>query len=134
MEEKIMELLQNYKINEFIASRDILDYLELEPTQKNFKVLRAIMTENNFQATSYKGKKGYKKMKIEEVHGDLEQEIHEEVPYFEDKFLDDDTKFIINLNRCIDYLSHMKLKSDIIDNKVDEIIYNFNKKHLFSIQ
>ena len=134
MEEKIMELLQNLKINEFIASRDILDYLELEPTQKNFKVLRAIMTENNFQATSYKGKKGYKKMKIEEVHVDLEQEIHEEVPYFEDKFLDDDTKFIINLNRCIDYLSHMKLKSDIIDTKVDEIIYKFNKKHLFSIQ
>ena len=129
-----MELLQNLKINEFIASRDILDYLELEPTQKNFKVLRAIMTENNFQATSYKGKKGYKKMKIEEVHVDLEQEIHEEVPYFEDKFLDDDTKFIINLNRCIDYLSHMKLKSDIIDTKVDEIIYKFNKKHLFSIQ
>ena len=54
MEEKIMELLGNLKINEFIASRDILDYLELEPTQKNFKVLRAIMTEFNFQATSYK--------------------------------------------------------------------------------
>ena len=134
MEEKIMELLGSLKINEFIASRDILDHLELEPTQKNFKVLRAIMTENNFQATSYKGKKGYKKMKIEEVHIDLEQEIHEEVPYFEDKFLDDDTKFIINLNRCIDYLSHMKLNSDIIDTKVDEIIYKFNKKHLFSIQ
>ena len=129
-----MELLGNLKINEFIASRDILDYLELEPTQKNFKVLKAIMTENNFQATSYKGKKGYKKMKIEEVHIDLKREIHEEVPYFEDKFLDDDTKFIINLNRCIDYLSHMKLKSDIIDTKVDEIIYKFNKKHLFSIQ
>ena len=134
MEEKIMELLQNLKISEFIASRDILDYLELEPTQKNFKVLRAIMTENNFQATSYKGKKGYKKMKIEEVHIELQPEIHEEVPYFEDKFLDDDTKFIINLNRCIDYLSYMKLKSDIIDNKVDEIIYKFNKNHLFSIQ
>lgn len=134
MEEKIMELLGSLKINEFIASRDILDYLDLEPTQKNFKVLRAIMTEFNFQAASSKGKKGYKKMKIEEVHVDLEQEIHEEVPYFEDKFLDDDTKFIINLNRCIDYLSHMKLKSDIIDNKVDEIIYKFNKKHLFSIQ
>ena len=134
MEEKIMELLENLKISEFIASRDILDHLELEPTQKNFKVLRAIMTENNFQATSYKGKKGYKKMKIEEVHIELQPEIHEEVPYFEDKFLDDDTKFIINLNRCIDYLSHMKLKSDIIDNKVDEIIYKFNKKHLFSIQ
>ena len=134
MEEKIMELLQNLKINEFIASRDILDHLELEPTQKNFKVLRAIMTENNFQATSYKGKKGYKKMKIEEVHIDLKPELHEEVPYFEDKFLDDDTKFIINLNRCIDYLSHMKLNSDIIDTKVDEIIYKFNKKHLFSIQ
>ena len=134
MEEKIMELLGSLKINEFIASRDILDYLELEPTQKNFKVLRAIMTENNFQATSYKGKKGYKKMKIEETHVDLKPEIHEEVPYFEDKFLDDDAKFIINLNRCIDYLSHMKLKSDIIDTKVDEIIYKFNKKHLFSIQ
>ena len=134
MEEKIMELLGNLKINEFIASRDILDYLELEPTQKNFKVLRAIMTEFNFQAASSKGKKGYKKIEIEEVHVDLEQEIHEEVPYFEDKFLDDDTKFIINLNRCIDYLSHMKLKSDIIDNKVDEIIYKFNKNHLFSIQ
>ena len=134
MEEKIMELLGSLKVCEFIASRDILDHLDLEPTQKNFKVLRAIMTENNFQATSYKGKKGYKKMKIEEVHVDLEQEIHEEVPYFEDKFLDDDTKFIINLNRCIDYLSHMKLKSDIIDTKVDEIIYKFNKKHLFSIQ
>ena len=51
MEEKIMELLENLKISEFIASRDILDHLELEPTQKNFKVLRAIMTENNFQAT-----------------------------------------------------------------------------------
>ena len=134
MEEKIMELLQNLKINEFIASRDILDHLELEPTQKNFKVLRAIMTENNFQATSYKGKKGYKKMKIEEVHVDLEEEIQEEMPYFEDKFLDDDTKFIINLNRCIDYLSHMKLKSDIIDNKVDEIVYKFNKNHLFSME
>ena len=134
MEEKIMELLQNLKVCEFIASRDILDYLELEPTQKNFKVLRAIMTEFNFQAASSKGKKGYKKMKIEEVHIDLKPEIHEEVPYFEDKFLDEDTKFIINLNRCIDYLSHMKLKSDIIDNKVDEIIYKFNKKHLFSIQ
>lgn len=134
MEEKIMELLQNLKISEFIASRDILDHLELEPTQKNFKVLRAIMTENNFQATSYKGKKGYKKMKIEEVHIELQPEIHEEVPYFEDKFLDEDAKFIINLNRCIDYLSHMKLNSDIIDTKVDEIIYNFNKKHLFSIQ
>ena len=134
MEEKIMELLQNLKISEFIASRDILDHLDLEPTQKNFKVLRAIMTENNFQATSYKGKKGYKKMKIEEVHIDLKPELHDEVPYFEDKFLDDDTKFIINLNRCIDYLSHMKLKSDIIDTKVDEIIYKFNKKHLFSIQ
>ena len=129
-----MELLGNLKINEFIASRDILDYLELEPTQKNFKVLRAIMTENNFQATSYKGKKGYKKMKIEEVHIDLEENIQEEMPYFEDKLIDDDTKFIINLNRCIDYLSHMKLKSDIIDTKVDEIIYKFNKKHLFSIQ
>ena len=129
-----MELLRNLKINEFIASRDILDYLELEPTQKNFKVLRAIMTEFNFQATSYKGKKGYKKMKIEETHIELEQEIHEEVPYFEDKFLDEDTKFIINLNRCIDYLSHMKLKSDIIDNKVDEIIYKFNKNHLFSME
>ena len=134
MEEKIMELLGNLKINEFIASRDILDYLELEPTQKNFKVLRAIMTEFNFQATSYKGKKGYKKIEIEEVHVDLEEEIQEEMPDFEDKFLDEDTKFIINLNRCIDYLSHMKLKSDIIDNKVDEIIYKFNKKHLFSIQ
>lgn len=134
MEEKIMELLGNLKINEFIASRDILDYLELEPTQKNFKVLRAIMTEFNFQATSYKGKKGYKKIEIEEVRIDLEQETQEEIPYFEDKFLDDDTKFIINLNRCIDYLSHMKLKSDIIDTKVDEIIYKFNKKHLFSIQ
>lgn len=134
MEEKIMELLGSLKINEFIASRDILDYLDLEPTQKNFKVLRAIMTEFNFQAASYKGKKGYKKMKIEEVHVDLEEEIQEEVPYFEDKFLDEDAKFIINLNRCIDYLSNMKLKSDIIDNKVDEIIYNFNKKHLFSIQ
>lgn len=134
MEEKIMELLGNLKINEFIASRDILDYLELEPTQKNFKVLRAIMTEFNFQAASYKGKKGYKKIEIEEVHVDLEQEIQEEMPYFEDKFLDEDTKFIINLNRCIDYLSHMKLKSDIIDYKVDEIIHNFNKKHLFSIQ
>ena len=134
MEEKIMELLGSLKINEFIASRDILDYLDLEPTQKNFKVLRAIMTEFNFQAASYKGKKGYKKMKIEEVHVDLEQEIHEEVPYFEDKFLDEDAKFIINLNRCIDYLSHMKLNSDIIDTKVDEIIYKFNKKHLFSIQ
>ena len=134
MEEKIMELLGSLKINEFIASRDILDYLELEPTQKNFKVLRAIMTENNFQATSYKGKKGYKKMKIEEVHVELKPELHEEVPYFEDKLIDDDTKFIINLNRCIDYLSHMKLKSDIIDDKVDEIIHNFNKKHLFSIQ
>ena len=134
MEEKIMELLGSLKINEFIASRDILDYLELEPTQKNFKVLRAIMTENNFQATSYKGKKGYKKMKIEEVHIDLEENIQEEMPYFEDKLIDDDTKFIINLNRCIDYLSHMKLKSDIIDTKVDEIIYKFNKKHLFSIQ
>ena len=134
MEKKIMELLGNLKINEFIASRDILDYLELEPTQKNFKVLRAIMTENNFQATSYKGKKGYKKMKIEEVHIDLEENIQEEMPYFEDKLIDDDTKFIINLNRCIDYLSHMKLKSDIIDTKVDEIIYKFNKKHLFSIQ
>ena len=129
-----MELLGSLKINEFIASRDILDYLELEPTQKNFKVLRAIMTEFNFQATSYKGKKGYKKMKIEETHIELEQEIHEEVPYFEDKFLDEDTKFIINLNRCIDYLSHMKLKSDIIDNKVDEIIYKFNKNHLFSME
>ena len=62
-----MELLENLKVCEFIASRDILDHLELEPTQKNFKVLRAIMTENNFQATSYKGKKGYKKMKIEET-------------------------------------------------------------------
>ena len=134
MEEKIMELLQNLKISEFIASRDILDHLELEPTQKNFKVLRAIMTENNFQATSYRGKKGYKKMKIEEVHVDLEENIQEEMPYVEDKFLDEDTKFIINLNRCIDYLSHMKLKSDIIDTKVDEIIYKFNKKHLFSIQ
>ena len=134
MEEKIMELLGNLKINEFIASRDILDYLELEPTQKNFKVLRAIMTEFNFQAASSKGKKGYKKIEIEEVHVDLEEEIQEEMPCFEDKFLDDDTKFIINLNRCIDYLSHMKLKSDIIDNKVDEIIYKFNKKHLFSIQ
>ena len=134
MEEKIMELLQNLKINEFIASRDILDYLELEPTQKNFKVLRAIMTEFNFQATSYKGKKGYKKIEIEEVHIDLKPELHDEVPYFEDKFLDEDAKFIINLNRCIDYLSHMKLKSDIIDDKVDEIIYKFNKKHLFSIQ
>lgn len=129
-----MELLQNLKINEFIASRDILDYLELEPTQKNFKVLRAIMTEFNFQAASSKGKKGYKKIEIEEVHVDLEENIQEEMPYFEDKFLDDDTKFIINLNRCIDYLSHMKLKSDIIDTKVDEIIYKFNKKHLFSIQ
>ena len=129
-----MELLQNLKISEFIASRDILDHLELEPTQKNFKVLRAIMTENNFQATSYKGKKGYKKMKIEEVHIDLKPELHDEVPYFEDKFLDEDAKFIINLNRCIDYLSHMKLNSDIIDTKVDEIIYKFNKKHLFSIQ
>ena len=134
MEEKIMELLQNLKISEFIASRDILDHLDLEPTQKNFKVLRAIMTENNFQATSYKGKKGNKKMKIEEVHIDLKPELHDEVPYFEDKFLDEDAKFIINLNRCIDYLSHMKLNSDIIDNKVDEIIYKFNKKHLFSIQ
>lgn len=134
MEEKIMELLQNLKVCEFIASRDILDHLELEPTQKNFKVLRAIMTEFNFQATSYKGKKGYKKIEIEETHVDLEEEIQEEMPYFEDKFLDDDTKFIINLNRCIDYLSHMKLKSDIIDTKVDEIIYKFNKKHLFSIQ
>ena len=134
MEEKIMELLENLKACEFIASRDILDHLDLEPTPKNFKVLRAIMTENNFQATSYKGKKGYKKIEIEEVHVDLEQEIHEEVPYFEDKFLDEDAKFIINLNRCIDYLTHMKLKSDIIDNKVDEIIYKFNKKHLFSIQ
>lgn len=134
MEEKIMELLGNLKINEFIASRDILDYLELEPTQKNFKVLRAIMTEFNFQAASSKGKKGYKKIEIEEVHVDLEENIQEEMPYFEDKFLDDDTKFIINLNRCIDYLSHMKLKSDIIDNKVDEIVYKFNKKHLFSIQ
>ena len=134
MEEKIMELLRGLKINEFIASREILDYLELEPTQKNFKVLRAIMTEFNFQAASSKGKKGYKKIEIEEVRIDLEEEIHEEMPYFEDKFLDDDTKFIINLNRCIDYLSHMKLKSDIIDNKVDEIIYKFNKKHLFSIQ
>ena len=134
MEEKIMELIGDLKINEFIASRDILDNLELEPTQKNFKVLREIMTEFNFQATSHKGKKGYKKIEIEEVHVDLEQEIHEEVPYFEDKFLDEDTKFIINLNRCIDYLSHMKLKSDIIDDKVDEIIYKFNKKHLFSIQ
>ena len=129
-----MELLQNLKISEFIASRDILDHLDLEPTQKNFKVLRAIMTENNFQATSYKGKKGYKKMKIEEVHIDLKPELHDEVPYFEDKFLDEDAKFIINLNRCIDYLSHMKLNSDIIDTKVDEIIYKFNKKHLFSIQ
>ena len=129
-----MELLGSLKINEFIASRDILDYLELEPTQKNFKVLRAIMTEFNFQATSSKGKKGYKKIEIEEVHADLKQETQEEIPYFEDKFLDDDTKFIINLNRCIDYLSHMKLKSDIIDTKVDEIIYKFNKKHLFSIQ
>ena len=129
-----MELLGSLKINEFIASRDILDHLDLEPTQKNFKVLRAIMTENNFQSTSYKGKKGYKKMKIEEVHIDLKPELHDEVPYFEDKFLDEDAKFIINLNRCIDYLSHMKLKSDIIDNKVDEIIYKFNKKHLFSIQ
>ena len=134
MEEKIMELLGNLKINEFIASRDILDHLELEPTQKNFKVLRAIMTEFNFQAASSKGKKGYKKIEIEEVHVDLEQEIQEKIPYFEDKFLDEDTKFIINLNRCIDYLSHMKLKSDIIDDKVDEIIHNFNKKHLFSIQ
>ena len=134
MEEKIMELLQNLKISEFIASRDILDHLDLEPTQKNFKVLRAIMTENNFQATSYKGKKGYKKMKIEETHVDLKPELHEEIPYFEDKFLDEDAKFIINLNRCIDYLSHMKLNSDIIDTKVDEIIYKFNKKHLFSIQ
>ena len=59
-----MELLQNLKVCEFIASRDILDYLELEPTQKNFKVLRAIMTEFNFQATSYKGKKGYKKIRL----------------------------------------------------------------------
>ena len=134
MEEKIMELLGSLKINAFIASRDILDHLELEPTQKNFKVLRAIMTENNFQATSYKGKKGYKKMKIEEVHMDLKPEWHDEVPDFVDKFLDEDAKFIINLNRCIDYLSHMKLNSDIIDTKVDEIIYNFNKKHLFSIQ
>ena len=134
MEEKIMELLGSLKINEFIASRDILDYLELEPTQKNFKVLRAIMTEFNFQAASYKGKKGYKKIEIEEVRIDLEENIQEGMPYFEDKFLDDDTKFIINLNRCIDYLSHMKLKSDIIDTKVDEIIYKFNKKHLFSIQ
>ena len=134
MEEKIMELLGNLKINEFIASRDILDYLELEPTQKNFKVLRAIMTEFNFQATSYKGKKGYKKIEIEETHIDLKPELHEEIPYFEDKFLDEDAKFIINLNRCIDYLSNMKLKSDIIDTKVDEIVYNFNKKHLFSIQ
>ena len=134
MEEKIMELLGNLKINEFIASRDILDYLELEPTQKNFKVLRAIMTEFNFQAASYKGKKGYKKIEIEETRIELEQETQEEVPYFEDKFLDDDAKFIINLNRCIDYLSHMKLNSDIIDDKVDEIIHNFNKKHLFSIQ
>ena len=134
MEEKIMELLGNLKINEFIASREILDYLELEPTQKNFKVLRAIMTEFNFQAASSKGKKGYKKIEIEEVHVDLEENIQEEMPYFEDKLIDDDTKFIINLNRCIDYLSHMKLKSEIIDNKVDEIIYKFNKKHLFSIQ
>lgn len=134
MEEKIMELLGNLKINEFIASRDILDHLELEPTQKNFKVLRAIMTEFNFQATSYKGKKGYKKIEIEETHIELEQETQEEMPYFEDKFLDEDTKFIINLNRCIDYLSYMKLKSDIIDNKVDEIIYKFNKKHLFSME
>ena len=134
MEENIMELLQNLKIRELIASRDILDHLDLEPTQKNYKVLRAIMTENNFQATSYKGKKGYKKMKIEEVHIDLKPELHDEVPYFEDKFLDEDAKFIINLNRCIDYLSHMKLNSDIIDDKVDEIIYKFNKKHLFSIQ
>ena len=134
MEEKIMELLENLKVCEFIASRDILDHLDLEPTQKNFKVLRAIMTEFNFQATSYKGKKGYKKIEIEEVHVDLEEEIQEETPYFEDKFLDEDAKFIINLNRCIDYLSHMKLKSDIIDTKVDEIIYKFNKKHLFSIQ
>lgn len=134
MEEKIKELLESLEINEFIASREILDYLELEPTQKNFKVLRAIMTEFNFQAASYKGKKGYKKIEIEETHIDLKPEIHEEVPYFEDKFLDEDAKFIINLNRCIDYLSHMKLKSDIIDDKVDEIIHNFNKKHLFSIQ
>ena len=134
MEEKIKELLESLEINEFIASREILDYLELEPTQKNFKVLRAIMTEFNFQAASSKGKKGYKKIEIEETHIELEQEIHEEVPYFEDKFLDDDAKFIINLNRCIDYLSHMKLNSDIIDTKVDEIIYKFNKKHLFSIQ
>ena len=129
-----MELLENLKVCEFIASRDILDYLDLEPTQKNFKVLRAIMTEFNFQAASYKGKKGYKKIEIEEVHVDLEEEIQEEMPYFEDKLIDEDTKFIINLNRCIDYLSHMKLKSDIIDTKVDEIIYKFNKKHLFSIQ
>ena len=134
MEEKIKELLESLEINEFIASREILDHLELEPTQKNFKVLRAIMTEFNFQAASSKGKKGYKKIEIEEVHVDLEEEIQEEMPYFEDKFLDEDTKFIINLNRCIDYLSHMKLKSDIIDTKVDEIIYKFNKKHLFSIQ
>ena len=72
-------------------------------------------------------------MKIEEVHIDLKPELHDEVPYFEDKFLDEDAKFIINLNRCIDYLSHMKLKSDIIDNKVDEIIYKFNKKWINNI-
>ena len=130
MEEKIMELLQNLKVCEFIASRDILDHLELEPTQKNFKVLRAIMLEYGFKASAYKGKKGYRKL---EIVADDEEEI-EIVPVEEKKIDENDNKFLHNLDRCIDYLSHMKLNSDNIDDKVDEIINKFKKNYLFEVK
>ena len=130
MNEKIKELLESLKINEFIASSEILEYLDLDPTQKNFKLLRVIMLEYGFKASAYKGKKGYRKL---EIVADDEEEI-EIVPVEEKKIDENDNKFLHNLDRCIDYLSHMKLNSDNIDDKVDEIINKFKKNYLFEVK
>lgn len=150
MNEKIEELLESLEVNEFIASSEILDYLNVDTTQKNFKLLKSIMIKNNFKATSYKGKKGYRKLEelenplitkwLEKIEAgnrhtaEINSKKNEIVPVEEEKIDENDNKFLHNLDRCIDYLSHMKLNSDNIDNKVDEIINKFKKNYLFEVK
>ncbi len=101
-------------VGEWISSVELLEKLELEPSQKNFKKLKSVMLECGlFKAVSFRGHKGYRK--VEAV----------------DPATNDDVMFMKNLNRCIDYLTHMNLNVDEIATRVDGIISKFEKNNLF---
>lgn len=118
MNEKVMEFSKMLSVGEWISSTDLLEKLELEPSQKNFKQLKSVMLECGlFKAVSFRGRKGYRK--VEAVDPATNDQNY------------NDVMFMKNLNRCIDYLTHMNLNVEVIANRVDGIISKFEKNNLF---